>query len=654
MHAVSIGSNFLLGRSRCLFAWSRLIETEEITIRLHVPFLRFPLEFDVDRLKSELGAFSEADWLKHPQSYTGNSAIPLVSSEPDGHDGFAAPFYATDFLRRSPYFQQVLAAFGTVVGRARLMRLAPGASVPPHVDIHHYWRNRIRVHIPIVTDESVVFTCADKTIHMGAGEAWTFDNWQRHKVHNPSDVWRVHLVFDTYGTAKFWRLAGSQAPPKKIRFSASAKPALALERHGSDSVFSPDEIRNLINELVADASQLEANAQLELDRFSSAAEELCLEWRSIYSVHGNKSSSIPFYKNLLTQFYGLCHSQNPSIKLASNGMYVNEVFERVLKGAVRARDTHGSTGHSHAATVRSNAARDITVQSRGLSDQRTFDRPVFVVAAPRSGSSWLFEMLSEHPDLFTLGGEGHQHVESIRALRPGYPGVTSNRLDATHATAEVGTHLKFNYLGDLRDCHGRPIDEIIEHTARFRFLEKTPKNALRIPFLKTIFPDAKFVFLYREGRQNVSSIMEAWRSGRFVTYRKLPQWTGELPWSMALIPGWEDLAARDLADIALVQWREINRTIMEDLSSLAPSDWMAIGYNDLKVANAMSMAMLAEFMDIEPSFYENLEAEVSRPSRYTLTPPSDDKWKLNADCLSPHFEQIDKADEALAKFGQRS
>ena len=67
-------------------------------------------------------------------------------------------------------------------------------------------------------------------------------------------------------------------------------------------------------------------------------------------------------------------------------------------------------------------------------------------------------------------------------------------------------------------------------------LEKTPKNALRIPFIRKTYPDALFVYLYREPRDNVSSIMEAWRSGRFVMYPDLPGWQG-LPWSLLLIPG---------------------------------------------------------------------------------------------------------------------
>ena len=44
----------------------------------------------------------------------------------------------------------------------------------------------------------------------------------------------------------------------------------------------------------------------------------------------------------------------------------------------------------------------------------------------------------------------------------------------------------------LRDFQGQPLRA---DTAALRVLEKTPKNALRIPFFAELYPDARFVFL---------------------------------------------------------------------------------------------------------------------------------------------------------------
>ena len=72
-----------------------------------------------------------------------------------------------------------------------------------------------------------------------------------------------------------------------------------------------------------------------------------------------------------------------------------------------------------------------------------------------------------------------------------------------------------------------------------RLLEKTPKNALRVPFLLEVFPDAQFIFPQSEPRANLSSMMQAWRAKGWVTYRQLPGWPG--PWSLPLPPGYERL-----------------------------------------------------------------------------------------------------------------
>src|SRR6202007_1022499 len=95
--------------------------------------------------------------------------------------------------------------------------------------------------------------------------------------------------------------------------------------------------------------------------------------------------------------------------------------------------------------------------------------------------------------------------------------------------------------GQMRDRGGHP-------AAHLRLLEKTPKNALRVPFLAAAFPDAIFVSLYRDPRETLSSMLDAWRSGQFVTYPGLPEWSGP-PWSLLLIPGWPALAGRPLSEI---------------------------------------------------------------------------------------------------------
>ena len=119
---------------------------------------------------------------------------------------------------------------GGVWGRSRLMGLAAGAEVPPHIDCHYYWRTHLRIHIPVITNPGVLFTCGDETLNMKAGECWVFDSFQRHEVHNNGIERRVHLVLDTIGGNRLWDLveAGqSSDPPRPARLlrAAAANPS---------------------------------------------------------------------------------------------------------------------------------------------------------------------------------------------------------------------------------------------------------------------------------------------------------------------------------------------------------------------------------------------------------------------------------------------
>ena len=71
-------------------------------------------------------------------------------------------------------------------------------------------RARVRVHIPIVTNKQVVFSCGQRgdevRLHMKAGRAYLFDNHLGHAVHNDGSTPRVHLTVDLVGSRRFWEL----------------------------------------------------------------------------------------------------------------------------------------------------------------------------------------------------------------------------------------------------------------------------------------------------------------------------------------------------------------------------------------------------------------------------------------------------------------
>lgn len=276
-------------------------------------------------------------------------------------------------------------------------------------------------------------------------------------------------------------------------------------------------------------------------------------------------------------------------------------------------------------------------------DER-FDRPIILLSSPRSGSTLLFEMLANAPGLVTTGKESHQLIEGVGDLFPGHRGWTSNRLTETDATPAVAAAVRDRFALAVRDRDGA------EPGAPFRLMEKTPKNALRVPFLDALFPDALFVYLYRDPRPTVSSMIEAWRSPRFVTYPRLPGWSG-LPWSLLLIEGWRDLIGRPVEEIAARQWAAATTTLVDDLSRLQPSRVVAVDYEDLIEAPNPVAGQLASALGLG---WDRPLADELPLSRHTVSPPAPDKWLANKAAIDSVAPLLVDADRRARTFlGER-
>jgi len=270
---------------------------------------------------------------------------------------------------------------------------------------------------------------------------------------------------------------------------------------------------------------------------------------------------------------------------------------------------------------------------------KIFDRPLIILAAPRSGSTLLFETLSEAPGVWTIGGESHQFIEGLRPLNPMAGQVDSNRLDATHASERITRLLRSRFASALRDRDGSPLGPA-RPLAGVRFLEKTPKNALRQPFLEKVFPGALYIWLYRDPRPNISSMIEAWKTRRWVTYPRLRGWRGPA-WSLLLPPGWQELNGRPLAEICAFQWAAANRIILDDLSALPDERWIACDYADLTERTEVTIKRICDFAGIEMD--DRLRKYISDPlplSRYTHTEPNAEKWRMNEDQILPQLDGI--------------
>ncbi len=254
-----------------------------------------------------------------------------------------------------------------------------------------------------------------------------------------------------------------------------------------------------------------------------------------------------------------------------------------------------------------------------------FDRPLFIVSTPRAGSTLLFETLSRFEEIWSIGHENHHIETDIAYLHPASHDYQSNRL--LDAPVEVCEAVRHWFARRLQNRDKHPYVKMTDAPKVIRFLEKTPKNALRIPFLKKVFPNAQFIFLYREPEANISSMLEGWRSNRFLAYQNLPRWAYK-EWHFLLPPGWEALVDRPLVEVAAFQWCAANQCILNDLQALPKNDWHFVTYNDLVAQPAKTISKISRFAGLQEDTETLLNNSATLPlSSMVVSPPSQEKWR---------------------------
>jgi hypothetical protein len=309
------------------------------------------------------------------------------------------------------------------------------------------------------------------------------------------------------------------------------------------------------------------------------------------------------------------------------------------------------------------------------------ESPVLIIGCPRSGTTLLFQILSEVPSLWSIGYESKAIIEHYHHPRTQH--WESGALDAADLTpisrdymlaaferqAAPGTFWRSvnRFRGWLRanpvwvriKRQGRSaavgsgvtsalpqrgldaIRAVVEarnilflrrDSAPIRLLEKTPENCLRLPFLLSVFPDAQILYLTRDGRDNVNSLIEGWRQPHLFPGYQVPEQLS-IPgytrgrWAFTLIPGWQDLTTSPLEEVCAWQWIRCNEAVLAHRERTGGGvPYLTIRYEDLIADSAAVLSEVAGFLGID--FEQDLERFAERlPRVNVVSAPELQKWR---------------------------
>lgn len=138
-----------------------------------------------------------------------------------------------------------------------------------------------------------------------------------------------------------------------------------------------------------------------------------------------------------------------------------------------------------------------------LPQLRKVEKPIFILGTGRSGTTILGILLSMHRNVGFLNepkAMWHSICDQEDVIGSYSRGDAHYRLDASNVTAQTRTSAHRLFGAYLRSIFSG------------RLVDKYPELVFRVPFVRAIFPDARFIFLVRNGWDTCASI-DKW-SGR--------------------------------------------------------------------------------------------------------------------------------------------
>jgi hypothetical protein len=146
--------------------------------------------------------------------------------------------------------------------------------------------------------------------------------------------------------------------------------------------------------------------------------------------------------------------------------------------------------------------------------------PIFLFSLPRSGSTLLQRILGGHSEIATVS-EPWILLPQLYALRSEGVYAEYGHLSAANALHAFSDSLEGGreaYLAALREFVLRTYRSSAGRDARY-FLDKTPRYHLVGREIIELFPDGRFLFLWRNPLSIVASMIDTWGNGRWNIYR---------------------------------------------------------------------------------------------------------------------------------------
>lgn len=276
---------------------------------------------------------------------------------------------------------------------------------------------------------------------------------------------------------------------------------------------------------------------------------------------------------------------------------------------------------------------------------------VIIIGAPRSGTNMLRDVLC------SLDGVDTWPCDEINYIwRHGNIRVATDQFSAKQATPGVVRYIR------------KQFDKCATEKTKF-LVEKTCANSLRVAFVDSVVPDAKFIFIVRDGLDAIGSAKLRWTAkldipylvekSKFVPLMDVPYYAVRYFWNRIYRlfardnrlafwgPQLTDMQAllrtKTLEEVCAIQWRECVELADRDLSGMSQDKVCFVKYEKFVDNPVEELKRISNFLAL-PINMGNLEKATKSVSSGSVGRGRTALSKEVAALLMPHIS------ETLRKF----
>lgn len=224
---------------------------------------------------------------------------------------------------------------------------------------------------------------------------------------------------------------------------------------------------------------------------------------------------------------------------------------------------------------------------------REIKDPIFILGCGRSGTSILSRSLALHPEIVYWD-------EPREIWKSCYPKSDIWSNNARRNKGKLVLEKEDESLINSRRL--RRLFALKKSISGKKYLlEKLPINNFRIPFIRQIFPDARFIHIYRNGLEVAQSIEELAAKGKWFgpdsykweTLLKLAKAQDEFNFKGV------NLENMSLYERGLMEWRLSTQIVRESLQKIPSDSYIEISYEDFVNSPMPTIGEILSFLNVD-------------------------------------------------------